>query len=66
MSPRDEKRQCSACLRTYSVHEFQWTRDRYGIEYRKVCFGCFDKVQSEIWDWTFDAADAGERLDDDY
>lgn len=62
-----ESRLCSECKSTHPSNEFQWTHDRYGIPYRKVCFGCHAKVQDDIRGYTFDAADAGESLEpEDY
>jgi hypothetical protein len=59
-----ENRQCSECKNFYPIDEFEWTTDRYGIPWRKVCFGCYDKAQAENCDWTFDPADAGESLEE--
>jgi len=62
-----ESRLCSECNCSRSSNEFEWTHDRYGIPWRKVCGDCRAKVQDEIAGYVFDAADAGESLEpDDY
>ena len=58
-------RQCPRCEVAKPEHEFQWTTDRYGNPWRKVCAGCWDAQQDENSGWKFDPADAGERLEED-
>ena len=54
---------CGECKSEVSVQEFQWTYDRHGIPWRKVCFDCVDKASEQVADWKFDASDAGESLE---
>ena len=62
----DDKRLCSECKVTHPESRFLWTHDRYGIPWRKVCDGCFEKVEEQIAGFVFDEGDAGESLDEDY
>jgi len=62
----NETRLCSECKCTHPASDFAWTHDRYGIPWRKVCDDCYEKVEAQIAGWTFDAADAGESLEEDY
>ena len=64
--PDNEKRLCSECKSTKPADVFAWTHDRYGNPWRKVCDDCYEKVEAQIAGWTFDAADAGESLEEDY
>lgn len=60
----DKMRECSECRKAQPTQSFNWTKDRYGIPYRKVCDNCYDKVQDEIIGWMFDPDDAGESLEE--
>ena len=62
----NEKRLCGECKRTHPASDFAWTHDCYGIPWRKVCDGCYDKVSEQIAGFVFDEGDAGESLDEDY
>jgi hypothetical protein len=61
-----EKRQCSECNEFIPADQFGWTTDRYGNPWLKVCWGCHSTVQARNMAWEFDAADAGESLEEDY
>jgi hypothetical protein len=61
----DDKRTCPECKCTHSAIDFRWTHDRYGIPWKKVCDGCYEKVSDQIADYVFDAADAGESLEEE-
>jgi len=60
-----DTRECSECRRERPSHDFEWTYDRYGIPWRKVCYRCVPKAEAEIAGWIFDPADAGESLEPD-
>ena len=62
-----QTRHCSECKSERLATEFIWVNDRYGIPYKKVCWGCEEKVRREISEFVFDAAYAGESLEpEDY
>lgn len=65
---KSEMRECSECRREVPADEFEWTYDRYGNPWRKVCFDCSAAVEREIVErFEFDASYAGEALEpDDY
>ena len=63
----DDKRTCPECKSTKLASDFQWTHDRYGIPWKKVCDGCYEAVSDQIAGFVFDASGAGESLEpEDY
>lgn len=58
--------ECPECHKKIDLMEKQWTYDRYGIPWKKVCPDCYDEVQERIDRYEYDFLDAGEYLDDDY
>jgi len=55
---------CQECKNSCDEHDFEWTHDRYGIPWRKVCRNCAPKVNAEIQErFRFDPDDAGESLE---
>lgn len=62
-----KKRLCGECARERPESEFEWTNDRYGIPWRKVCSTCAIRVQEQIALFRFDPSEAGEALEpEDY
>ena len=60
-------KECGECRVERPVSDFEWTHDRYGIPWRKVCGNCYEKVTAEIRGYVFDPDAAGEHLEpEDY
>lgn len=61
----EEERPCMECGESVPVSGLQWTYDRYGNPFKRVCDKCFDKVEKQIQAWVLDESYAGEHLEDD-
>lgn len=54
---------CPACAEDAPRYQLEWTYDRYGIPYKKVCRKCYDRVQAKIGEFVHDPTYAGEELE---
>jgi len=48
--PPPEPRQCKYCQKTYDKSEMLWTHDCQGINYRHVCYGCYEVLMAKGYD----------------
>lgn len=62
LKPIQDRKKCSECNVCRPEWQFAWTKDGYGIPYRKVCDDCYQDVQNYILGYTYDYLDAGESL----
>lgn len=58
-------RMCPVCKRETYREEMNFTRDCHGIEFRLVCFECWEKIMANGYDGEYyDERD--EQIEDDY
>lgn len=58
-----EKRVCEECGKVFDRNEMCFTRDCHGLEFRLVCWNCYDSIMANGYDGEYyDESD--ECLDD--
>ncbi len=67
IDPEDDQLEpCPECKKEVYRSEKDWTHDRYGNPWKRVCGDCYDSVRESISRYRFDEGYAGEHLDEDY